>query len=191
MTDNWDDSDDEWDADDAEIDKKLGLVKNEDVPAFDDEEDLALKEKEAAEKAQQADLKKKGAALAARKEAEAAKAEELEVARKAMELEAEAEANMTPDQLRAFKRMQIEAADNALTDDLFGGGGVDGPKGKGAAVAAGDNLVLKDLPSHLKHARKCANAMRVRLCAFVSQKWPHFLWQIFGFTVFSLKIIYC
>jgi len=82
MTDNWDDSDDEWDADDAEIDKKLGLVKNDDVPAFDDEEDLALKEKEAEEKAQLAENKKKGAALAARKEKEAAKAEELEVARR-------------------------------------------------------------------------------------------------------------
>jgi len=96
-----------------------------------------------------------------------------------MELEAEAEANMTPDELREFKRMQIEAADNALTDDLFGGGGADGPKGKGAAVAAGDKLVLKDLPSHLKHARKCANALRVRL------------WPIFGFISVLLVIVWC
>ena len=162
MTDNWDDSDDDWDADDDEIDAKLGLVKQQQAPAFDDEEDLAMAEKKAAEAAKQAEYKKKGNALAKKKEAEEAKKEELEVARRAMELEAEAEANMTPDQLRAFKRMQIEQADNALTDDLFGG--VDDNK-KGAAAAAGggggDKLSLKDLPSHLKHARKCANAMRV------------------------------
>ena len=162
MADNWDDSDDDWDADDDEIDAKLGLVKqNQDVPAFDDEEDLAIKEKQAADAAQHAELKKKGNALAAKKRAEADKQEELELARRAMELEAEAEANMTPDELRAFKRMQIEQADNALTDDLFGG--VDDNKDEGPATAAtGEKLVMKDLPSHLKHARKCANAMRVR-----------------------------
>lgn len=159
MADNWDDSDDDWDADDDEIDKKLGLVKQQEAPTFDDEEDLALKEKREAEAAKQADLKKKGTALAARKKAEADKEEELELARRAMELEAEAEANMTPDELKAFKRMQIEQADNALTDDLFGGGKAK-DAGAPAAVVTGDKLVLKDLPSHLKHARKCANAMR-------------------------------
>ena len=165
MTDNWDDDgDDDWDVDDDEIDAKLGLAnKNQAAANFDDEEDLALKEKEAAEKANQAELKKKGNALAAKKQAEADKEEELELAKRAMELEAEAEASMTPDEFRKFKQMQIEQADHALTDDLFGGGGVS--KGKEAAAAgdaAGGKLVLKDLPSHLKHARKVANAMRVR-----------------------------
>lgn len=160
MTDNWDDSDDDWDADDDEIDAKLGLTKKS-APAFDDEEDLALKEKRLAEEANQAELKKKGAALVARKKAEAEKQEELELARRAMEVEAEAEANMTPDELRAFKRMQIEQADNALTNDLFGG--VDDNKNKAAtgSAGAGDKLVMKDLPSHLKQARKVAAALRV------------------------------
>ncbi|CAB9510586.1 expressed unknown protein [Seminavis robusta] len=159
MADNWDDSDDDWDADDDEIDKKLGLVKNNE-PNFADEEDLALKEKQDAEKAAQEQSKKKGNALKARKEAEAAKQEEIELAKRLMELEAEEEANMTPDQLRLKERMRIEQADNALTDDLFGG--VDDNKGKAAAASGvgADKLVLTDLPSHLKHARKCAGAMR-------------------------------
>jgi len=161
MAENWDDSDDDWDKSDDEIDKKLGMVKAQGVPNFDDEEDEALAIKKREEAAQQADLKKKGKARADRVAAEQAKKDELEVARRAMELEAEAEANMTPDQLRAFKRMQIEQADNALTDDLFGG--VDDKEGKGGAAAAssgGGALDFSDLPSHLKHARKCANAMR-------------------------------
>ena len=169
MADNWDDSDDDWDANDDEIDAKLGLTKKQaetaGVAEFDDEKDLALAEKAAAEKARQAELKSKGKALAARKQAELDKEEELELARRAMEHEAEAEANMTPDELRKFKRMQIEQADNALTDDLFGG--VEAVKGAAAAAGSStgkgtDKLVLKDLPSHLKHARKVANAMRVR-----------------------------
>ena len=51
MGDNWDDSDDDWDVDDDELDAKLGIKK----PAndFDDEEDLALKEKRAADAAAQ------------------------------------------------------------------------------------------------------------------------------------------
>lgn len=160
MADNWDDSDDDWDKSDDELDAKLNLVKQQAAPTFDDEEDLAVVEKKAAEAAKQAADKKRGTALAAKKKAEADKAEELEVARRTMELEAEAEANMSPDELRAFKRMQIEQADNALTDDLFGG--VDDNKNKGAAAEGpGGKLVLKDLPAHLKHARQCANAMRV------------------------------
>lgn len=161
MPDNWDDSDDEWDVSDDDIDKKLGLVgkKDDNVPNFDDEKDEAVIQKQKDEEARQADLKKKGKARADRLAAEEAKKEELEVARRAMELEAEAEANMTPDQLRAFKRMQIEQADNALTDDLFGAD--DNKKGAApTAAATGGKLDLKDLPSHLKHARKCANAMR-------------------------------
>lgn len=165
MADNWDDdSDDDWDKDDDEIDAKLGLAnKNQPVNNFDDEEDLAVTERAMAEKAALLENKKKGNALASKKQKEADKAMELEVARRAMELEAEAEANMTPDEFRKFKRMQIEEADNALTDDLFGGGGGGGGgKAAPAAASAGGKLVLNDLPSHLKHARKVANAMRVR-----------------------------
>ena len=56
MAENWDDSDDdEWDASDSELDAKLGLNKlsvDNAAPAFDDEEeDLAVKEKERAERA--------------------------------------------------------------------------------------------------------------------------------------------
>ena len=150
------------DADDDEIDAKLGNLKQQAGPTFDDEEDLAVAEKKAAEAAKQVALKKKGTALAARKKAEADKEEELEIARRTMQLEAEAEANMSPDELRAFKRMQIEQADNALTDDLFGGADDTKNKGTAAASSTGGKLVLNDLPSHLKHARQCANAFRVR-----------------------------
>lgn len=162
MTDNWDDSDDDWDADDDELDARLGLAKVavDDTPAFDDEEeDLALKEKELEEKANQADLKKKGTALQKKKQADLERKEEEELARKALALEAELEANMSPEELKALKQRQVEEADHALTDDLFGG--VDsGPTGQ-AVAAAGDTVVLKDLKDHLKHARKVAQAIKV------------------------------
>jgi len=165
MGDNWDDgSDDDWDVDDEALDQKLGLAKGaaNNVPTFDDEEDLAIKEREAAEKANQENLKKKGTALQQKRAEEQRKAEELEIARKAMELEAEAEANMSPEELKAFKRRQVEEADNAITDDLFGA--VEAARGtdaaKSAAVAAGGALVLKDAKDHLKHARDVAAAMK-------------------------------
>lgn len=158
MTDNWDDSDDEWDVDDDDLDKKLGLKAEKQLPKFDDEVDLALKEKAAAEAANQVELKKKGNALAAKKQAELDRLEELELAKKAMELEAEAEANMTPEEFRAFKQRQIEEADHALTDDLFGGGAKAVAAG-GTVAAAGDKLVLKDIKDHLKLARKVATAI--------------------------------
>eukprot|EP00977_Amphora_coffeiformis_P020259 scaffold8028_cov165-Amphora_coffeaeformis.AAC.8 len=164
MGDNWDDgSDDDWDVDDDALDQKLSLAKGAATNAFDDEEDLALKEREAAEKAKQENLKKKGTALQEKKAEEQRKAEELEIARKAMELEAEAQANMSPEELKAFKRRQVEEADNAITDDLFGA--VEAVKGtnaaKSAAVAGGgDALVLKDAKDHLKHARDVAAAMK-------------------------------
>jgi translation initiation factor 3 subunit J len=165
MTDNWDDSDDEWDVgNDDELDARLGL-KNLSTAApqiDDDEEDLTLKEKELASKQEHAELKKKGTALAEKKKAEQERLEEEELARKAVELEAEMEANLSPDELRQLKRQQIEEADNALTDDLFGGVD-DGAKGK-AVAAAGETLVLKDLKDHLKHARKVANAIKVSSC---------------------------
>ena len=163
MGDNWDDSGDEWDVDEDDIDQKLGLKKvAENLPTFDDEEDLAVKEKEEQEKADQANLKKKGNALAERKRAEKEREEELELARKAMELEADMEKDLSPDELRALKQKQIEEADNALTDDLFGN--VDSKAGKAAAVGgvaeAGDKVVMKDLKDHLKHARKVAECLR-------------------------------
>lgn len=153
MTDTWDDSDDEWDIDDDALDAKLGLTKIED----DAEEDLAIAEREAAMKANQAELKKKGTALAQKKREEQERAEELELARKAMEMEAEAEANMSPDELRLFKQRQIEEADNALTDDLFGAV----EKNVGAKTqAATEKVIMKDIKDHLKHARKIGECIR-------------------------------
>jgi translation initiation factor 3 subunit J len=164
MSDTWDDSDDDWDNDDDDLDarlNKVGISKNE-TPAFDDEEDLAMKEKEESDKQQHVELRKKGNALAAKKKAELERKEEEELARKTMELEAEMEANLSPDELRAMKQRQIEEADNALTDDLFGG--VDNQEStanSGTAATADDAVVLKDLKDHLKHARKVATAMKV------------------------------
>lgn len=163
MPDNWDDSDDEWDVNDDEIDKKLGLKKPEDnAPKFDDEEDLALKEHAAKEKAQQVELKKKGTALAQKKQAEQDRLEELELAKKVMELEAEKEAKMTADELRLHKQNQIEEADSALAKDLFGSQGTSTGTGAGAGGVsqAGDKVVMKDLKDHLKHARKVSECMR-------------------------------
>ena len=161
MGDNWDDSDDDWDVDDDELDAKLGIKK----PAndFDDEEDLALKEKRAADAAAQESLKKKGAALAEKKAAEKAQQEELELARKAMELEAEMESKMSVDERRALERQRVEEADNALTDDLFGA--VESQSKKGATSANNDKIVLKDMKDHIKFAKKCAEALKVSAAA--------------------------
>ena len=159
MTDNWDDSDDEWDVDDDALDAKLGLNK-EPENKFDDEEDLALKEKAASDKASRETLKKKGSALAAKKAAEKERQEEEEIARKAMALEAEMEANMTPDERRVLERQRIEEADNALTDDLFGA--VDKMTVSNKTQQAGDKVVMKDMKDHMKHARKVAECMKVR-----------------------------
>jgi translation initiation factor 3 subunit J len=163
MGDNWDDSDDDWDVDEGELDKKLNMKKvGENLPTFDDEEDLAVKEKAAMEKLSQVELKKKGNALVDKKRAEKDRLEELELARKAMELEAEAEANLSPDELRALKRQQIEDADNALTDDLFGGTAKSVSRGSavGATAHAGDQVVMTNIKEHLKHARKVAECLR-------------------------------
>jgi translation initiation factor 3 subunit J len=156
---NWD-SDDDWDVGDDEIDAKLGIKKAGND--FDDEEDLALKEKQATDKASHAELKKKGSVMAAKKRDEQERKEELELARKAMELEAEMEANMSPEERRTLERQRVEDADNALTDDLFGS--VDNSKQKSAAIAtaqAGDKVVMKDLKDHMKHARKCGECLKV------------------------------
>lgn len=166
MADNWDEdgSDDEWDVDDDALDARLGLKKiGQALPTFDDEEDLALKEKVAAERAQMQDLKKKGNVLAEKRAAEMARKEEEEIARKAVELEAEIEASMTPDERRAYDQQRIEEADNALTNDLFGAVeqvGQNQTIGGANAQSANDKIILKDIKDHLKHARKVAMALR-------------------------------
>ena len=66
---------------------------------------------------------------------------------------------MTIDERKALERKRIEDADNALTEDLFGGMSDGGKKSAGAA----DNsaaLVFKDLKDVLKHAKKVGAALR-------------------------------
>ena len=84
------------------------------------------------------------------------------MARKAVELEAEAEANLSPQELKELKQQQIEEADHALTNDLFGA--VENQSTAAAAstataAAATDTLVLKDMKDHLKHARKVSECL--------------------------------
>lgn len=157
MPDNWEDSDDDWDKSDDELEAKLNQKMQ--LPTFDDEEDLALKEKAEQERLSHLESKTRGKALAEKKQKEKDAQEELELARKAMELEAEVEAKMTPDERRQLERQRIEAADNELTDDLFGADNVKN-KTSGTAAGAGDTVILKDLKDHLKHARKVADAMK-------------------------------
>lgn len=159
MADNWDDSGDEWDVDDDDIDAKLGLKKvGEDLPTFDDEEDLALKEKEEQDKMSHTELKKKGNALAKKRKEEQERLENEELARKALEFEAEMEASMSPDAFRAYKQKQIEDADQALTNDLFGA--VERGPSTAVAAEAGDKVVMKDIKDHLKHARKVGECIQ-------------------------------
>lgn len=160
MADNWDEgSDDDWDVSDDDIDKRLNKLNGPGGVA-EEEEDLALKERELEEKAKSQELRVRGNALAAKKAAENARIEEEEIARKAVELEAEAEANLSPEELRLHKQRLIEEADNALTDDLFGNTGNIKEGNAAAAGSAADALVLKDMKDHLKHARKIAQAMQ-------------------------------
>jgi translation initiation factor 3 subunit J len=167
---NWDDSDDDWDKsdDDDELNARLGLTTaapTSTAPKFDDEEeDLAVIERERIEKIKQVSLKKKGNALVAKKKADEERKEEEELARKAMELEAEMESKMTIDERRALEKQRVEDADNALTDDLFGGVDNMAASNKSSTgAAAGDTVKMKDLKDHLKHARKVAQCMKVRL----------------------------
>jgi len=162
MGDNWDDSDDDdWDVDDDALDAKLGINKKADEPVnnFDDEEDLALKEKAEKEKLDKISLKKKGSALAAKKQADKDRADDLEIARKALELEAEMEANMTIEERREQQRKKEEEADD-MAGDAFGGGLSNGAGGSGGQMA-GDKVILKDMKDHMKHARKVADAMKI------------------------------
>lgn len=104
-------------------------------------------------------LKTKGSALAAKKAAEQARKEEEEIARQVLKMEAEMEANMTAEERRKLERQRVEEADHALTDDLFGA--VEAASGKKqVAVSAGDEVVMKDLKDHLKHARKIGTCVK-------------------------------
>ena len=156
MADTWDDdSDDDWDVAEDDLNQRLSQLNK--GPAFEQEEDLALKERDLAEKAKNQELKKKGNALAEKKAAEQARLEEEEIARKAVELEAEAESKLSPEERRLQQQRLVEEADNALTDDLFGN---TGNINAGKATVSNDTLVLKDIKDHLKHARKTASAMQ-------------------------------
>eukprot|EP00536_Pseudo-nitzschia_multiseries_P003858 jgi/Psemu1/323202/estExt_fgenesh1_pg.C_610013 len=164
MADNWDDdSDDDWDVDDDALDAKLGLkptAEPEPVNKFDDEEDLAVKEKEERERLSQIALKKKGSALAAKKQAEKDRQDDLEIARKALELEAELEANLSLDERKLLERKRQEEAELDMMGDAFGGGVADGGVGRKSAQGAGDKVVMKDMKDHMKHARKVADCMK-------------------------------
>ena len=170
MADTWGDEDDndEWDVDDDELDAKLALnsagmtSSSVATPKFDDEEDLALVEREKVAKQTNAELKKKGNALFEKKAAEKARFEEEEIAKKAMEYENELEANMSPEELRALERQRVEEADNSLTNDLFGATINDGGVGAGKQLAPGigDKVVLNDMKDHLKYARKVAESLK-------------------------------
>lgn len=171
MAENWDDEDgdDDWDVDDDELDKKLGIVKPAAavavavaLPTFDDEEDLAVTEKARADKLNRVELSKKGNALLEKKAAEQAAKDEEDLVRKAMALEAAAEASMDPEEFRALQRRQVEEADHALTNDLFGavdsmslrGASASGSSSATAVGAATSSLLqLNDMKDHLKHAR--------------------------------------
>jgi len=168
MADSWDDSDDDWDKDDDEDDelnarlKQLESKDGDDKPkkTFDDEEDLAIAEKEEKEKAQHADLKRKGKALAAKKKAEQNRKDEEEVARQAILLEAEMEAKMSPEELKAMRQQKVEEADVQAASDLFGG--IDSMSNRSAAQEAGDMVKMLTLTDHLKHARKVGQCIKVR-----------------------------
>jgi len=169
MSGAWDESDDDdWDKSDDELDARLNLMKV--TPAattavFDDEEDLAVIEKEKEDKLKKIQLKSKGNAFATKKKDEENRKEEEELARKSMELEAEMEAKMTPQERRAMDRKRAEESDNALTDDLFGIQENTGSTGReigagGKVMEAGDAVKMTDLKDHLKHARKVAQCLK-------------------------------
>lgn len=162
MPDTWDDSDDEWDVSDDDLDARLKskvTTATSKAPVFDDEEeDLALKEKEKAEKAQKALNKTKGNALKKKKEEEENRKIELEVARKAMEMEEKFESNLSLDERRKLAKEREEQEAQKQASDLFGGG-MDGGVGT-KSTDAGDAVKLTDLKDHLKHAHKVAQCLK-------------------------------
>jgi len=160
MADDWEDED-EWDVDsDINLSKNVPAVNKTDNDFDDDEEDLALVDKQNAAKAEAAINKTKGKALLEKKRAEEERKEEMEIAKRALELEAEMEENMTLEDRRLLEKQRIESADNALTDDLFGQ--TDEGQPKAGNSDAGDAVKMKDLKDHLKHARKVAQCIKVK-----------------------------
>lgn len=161
MADSWEDED-EWDVDSPiqVAPKTTDLLKHElkDNDYYDEEEDLAVIEKEKAAKADAAINKTKGKALLDKKRAEDERKEDLEIARRAAQLEMEMEENMTLEERRILEKKRVEMADNALTDDLFGTVGT--AKSSTDVSDAGDSVNMKDLKDHLKHARKVAQCIK-------------------------------
>jgi len=156
---DWED-DDDWDKSDDDLDERLGLTaKKEAPPTFDDEEeDLAIIEKNKKDKEVNAKLKTKGNALAEKKRLEQERKAEEELARKVMELELERESKMTPEERKLLAREREEAAAAEQVGDLFGG--VDDNKKSVVSNKSEDKLVLKDYKDYLKHARNTATAMK-------------------------------
>merc|ERR1711982_300325 len=161
---DWDNSDDDdWDNSDDDLDERLGLTntKKEEkkAPVFDDEEeDLAIIEKNKKAKEQNAMLKTKGNALAEKKRLEQERKQEEEIARKAMEMELERESKMTPEERRLLAKEREEAAAEQQIGDLFGG--VDVQRKPVSDSKNEDKIVLKDYKDYLKHARNTATAMK-------------------------------
>jgi translation initiation factor 3 subunit J len=166
MADDWEDED-EWDVDNninplTTSTKNISTVNDD----FDnEEEDLAIVEKQKSAKIEAEMNKTKGKALLEKKRAEEERKEEMEIARRALELEAEMEENMTLEERRQLEKQRIESADHALTDDLFGA--VDGSHPKTESSEPGDVVKMKDLKDHLKHARKVAQCIKVSHSHFV------------------------
>lgn len=166
MVDNWDDSDDEWDKSDSEIDarlkqNKMNTTVSSVTSCFNEEEDLAIIEKEKNEMSNQASLKKKGKIFATKKYEEEARKEEEEIVRRAMELEIEMEENMTANEKRMLEKKKVEEADNALTDDLFDDiYEVDCREDVKYNGVIGNKFEMKDLKDHLKHARIIARCLK-------------------------------
>jgi len=158
MADAWDDgSDDDWENDDEEDDFNARLNSlNVTNKQFEDEEDLAVKEKTVFAKQEHETFKKKGNALSAKKKAEQERLEAEEIARKTIALETEMESNMTADEQRAYRKKQMQETENALADDLFGD--IDDEPKKMEVV--NDKLVLNDVKDHLKHAQKVSAALK-------------------------------
>jgi len=154
MADWDDDGDDDWDNSDDDMDARLGLTKGD-----EEEEDLAILEKNKSDKLDKALLKTKGNALAEKKRLEQERKQEDDIARKVAEMELERESKMTPDELKLLSREREEAAADQQIGDLFGG--VDDNRQKVIAATTTEyNLVMKDYKDYLKHARNTATAMK-------------------------------
>jgi hypothetical protein len=79
MADNWDDgSDDDWDADDDELDARLGPQKVEAaLPTFDDEEDSGSERQGRCGESESVELKRKGNAMVSKNFEEQERKDEL------------------------------------------------------------------------------------------------------------------